>query len=62
MAAAQGRARTLVEQHGIRIVEPSPDELEATRQAMTMHQEEVARLSRISPEMVAAVSADLIAG
>jgi TRAP-type C4-dicarboxylate transport system substrate-binding protein len=62
MAAAQSRARELVQAHGISIAEPSPDELEATRRVMMIHQDEVAKLSKISPEMVAAVSADLSAG
>lgn len=62
MAAAQSRARELARAHNISIVEPSPDELEATRRVMTMHQEHVAKLSKISPEMVATVSADLAAG
>lgn len=61
MAAAQSRARELARAHGISIVEPSPDELEATRRVMMMHQEHVAKLSKISPEMVATVSADLSA-
>jgi C4-dicarboxylate-binding protein DctP len=59
MAAAQSRAREMVQAHGISIVEPSPDELEATRRVMMMHQDHVAKLSKISPEMVATVSADL---
>jgi TRAP-type C4-dicarboxylate transport system substrate-binding protein len=62
MAAAQSRAREMAQAHGISIVEPSPDELEATRRVMMMHQEHVAKLSKISPEMVATVSADLAAG
>lgn len=62
MAAAQSRARDLVQAHGISIVEPSPDELEATRRVMMIQQDQVAKLSKISPEMVATVSADLSAG
>jgi len=62
MAAAQSRARERARAHGIGIVEPSPDELEATRRVMTTHQEHVAKLSKISPEMVATVSADLATG
>ena len=61
MAAAQARAREMAQVHGISIVEPSPDELEATRRVMMMHQEHVAKLSKMSPEMVATVSADLAA-
>jgi TRAP-type C4-dicarboxylate transport system substrate-binding protein len=62
MAAAQSRARELARAHGINIVEPSPDELEAKRRVMMINQEQVAKLSKISPEMVATVSADLGAG
>src|SRR4051812_15003957 len=59
MAAAQSRAHELARAHGIGIVEPSPDELEATRRVMMLSQDQVAKLSKISPEMVATVSADL---
>jgi TRAP-type C4-dicarboxylate transport system substrate-binding protein len=62
MAAAQSRARELVRQHGISIAEPLPDELEATRRVMMISQDQVAKLSKISPEMVATVSADLAGG
>ena len=62
MAAAQSRARELVQAHGISIVEPSPDEIEATRRVMMISQDQVAKLSNISPEMVATVAADLAAG
>jgi len=62
MAAAQLRARELVQAHGIKIVVPSAEELAATRRDMTANQEQVAKLSKISPEMVSAVSADLAAG
>src|SRR5713101_1296842 len=61
MAAAQLRARELVQAHGIKIVVPSAEELAATRRDMTANQEQVAKLSKISPEMVSAVSADLAA-
>jgi len=62
MAAAQARAREKVQAHGIKIVVPSAEELAATRREMMASQEQVARLSKISSEMVAAVSADLAAG
>jgi TRAP-type C4-dicarboxylate transport system substrate-binding protein len=62
MATAQSRARELVQAHGISIVEPSPDEVEATRRVMMISQDQMANLSNISPEMVATVSADLSAG
>jgi C4-dicarboxylate-binding protein DctP len=62
MAAAQSRARESVQGHGIKIVAPSPEHLAATRRDMMAHQEDVAKLSKISPEIVSAVSAELAAG
>jgi C4-dicarboxylate-binding protein DctP len=62
MEVAQSRARELVEEHGVKIVTLPLQELAAKRQEMMAHQDQVARLSRISPEMLAAVSADNGAG
>jgi TRAP-type C4-dicarboxylate transport system substrate-binding protein len=59
MAAAQLRARELLQAHGIKIAAPSAEELAATRRDMMANQEQVAKLSKISPEMVSAVTADL---
>ncbi len=46
MATAQSRARELAQSHGISIVEPSPDELEAKRRVMMIYQGQVGRSSR----------------
>src|ERR1051325_4639445 len=62
MAAAQLRARDLVMSHGVKIVVPEAAELAAKRQEMLGQQEQLAVLSRITPEMVAAVTAELGAG
>jgi TRAP-type transport system periplasmic protein len=59
MAAAQSRARETTQAHGIKIVVPSAVELAAKREEMMGHQNNVAVMSRISPEMVAAVSAEV---
>jgi TRAP-type C4-dicarboxylate transport system substrate-binding protein len=61
MAAAQSRARELVQARGINIVVPRAEDLAATRREMMAKQEQVAKLSNISSEMVAAVSASLAA-
>lgn len=61
MAAAQSRASKLVQEHGIKIVIPSPEDLAATRREMMASQEQVAKLSKISSEMASAVSGDLAA-
>jgi C4-dicarboxylate-binding protein DctP len=62
MAAAQSRARNAVRSHGIKIVVPSTAERSAKRGEMLAHQPQLAALSRISPEIVAAVTAELDAG
>jgi TRAP-type transport system periplasmic protein len=59
MAAAQSRARETLQAHGISIAVPTAEELAATRRDMMVHQEQVAQLSRISPEMLAAVAAEM---
>ena len=61
MAVAQSRARDLVLSHGIKIVVPPVEELAAKRQEMLAHQDQLATLSRISPEMVAALTSELAA-
>ena len=62
MAAAQSRARAVVQSHGVRIVTPRAEDLSAKRQEMLAHQHHLASLSRISPEMVSALLAELDAG
>jgi C4-dicarboxylate-binding protein DctP len=62
MEAAQSHARSLLEAHGITIIAPSLEEVAVMRKEMTAHQDEVAKLSRISPEMLATVSTDIEAG
>ncbi|HEY7845085.1 MAG TPA: TRAP transporter substrate-binding protein DctP [Bradyrhizobium sp.] len=61
MATAQARAREAVQSHGITIVVPEAGDLAARRRAMMAQQDHVAKLSNISPEMAATVSADLAA-
>jgi TRAP-type C4-dicarboxylate transport system substrate-binding protein len=61
MAAAQSRAREAAQAHGIRIVVPSAEDLAAKRREMIGHQDHIAIMSRISPEMVATVSAEVTA-
>lgn len=58
MTAAQARARDAVQAHGIVITVPPADLLAAKRAEMMTHQAHVAKLSRISPEMVAIVAKD----
>jgi C4-dicarboxylate-binding protein DctP len=59
MAAAQSRARELVQAHGVEIVGPSEEELAIKRREMMAHQDQVVKLSKISPEMISAISAEI---
>jgi TRAP-type C4-dicarboxylate transport system substrate-binding protein len=59
MADAQFRAREMIQAHGITIVTPPAEDLAAKRQTMTAEQKRVAQQSRISPEMVDAVAAEV---
>jgi C4-dicarboxylate-binding protein DctP len=59
MADAQSRARELVKAHGITIVVPAAGDLTLMRRDMLAAQEEMAKLSKISPDMLAAVSAEI---
>jgi TRAP-type transport system periplasmic protein len=61
MAAAQSHARDLVQSHGVKFIVPSAEDLAAKRQEMIAQQEYLAKLSKISPEMVSAVSSELAA-
>ncbi|HWL19056.1 MAG TPA: TRAP transporter substrate-binding protein DctP [Bradyrhizobium sp.] len=56
MADAQARARDTIQEHGIAIVVPAPEELDATRQKMIAEQDHIVKQSKISAEMLAAVS------
>ena len=58
-AAAQARAREVMQEHGITIVVPTEEELAKTRAQMMADQEQVAKLSKISAEMLSAISAEL---
>ena len=59
MAAAQSRARELVQAHGVDIVVPSAEELATKRGEMMAHQDQVVKLSKISPEMISTISAEI---
>src|SRR5262249_30442874 len=59
MAAAQSRARELIQAHGVDIVVPSPEALAIKREEMAAHQDQVAKLSKTSPEMISALSAEI---
>jgi TRAP-type C4-dicarboxylate transport system substrate-binding protein len=59
MAAAQARARETIQEHGIVIAMPALEALDATRQKMMAEQDQIVKQSKISAEMLAAISTEL---
>jgi C4-dicarboxylate-binding protein DctP len=62
MADAQARARELVREHGVTVVVPTAGDLYLMRREMLAAQDEMSRQSKISPDMLAAVSAEIGTG
>jgi len=52
MATAQRRARKTLEEHGIKITDPTEEQVASARKLMTAGQDQVAKETKISPEMV----------
>jgi C4-dicarboxylate-binding protein DctP len=52
MAGAQTKARSTLEEHGIKFADPTPDQNAAERKRMIAVQDDVAKEIKISPEMV----------
>jgi C4-dicarboxylate-binding protein DctP len=62
MAAAQTKARTTLEAHGIKFSDPSPEQSAAERKRMMAEQDQVAKDIKISPEMVKLIMAEAGSG
>jgi C4-dicarboxylate-binding protein DctP len=52
MAELQNNARQTLEAHGVKFVDPTPEQIAEERQKMMPEQDQVAKESKISPEMV----------
>jgi C4-dicarboxylate-binding protein DctP len=62
MAAAQTKARTTLEAHGIKFSDPTPEQSAAERKRMMAEQDQVAKDIKISPEMVKLIMAEAGSG
>ena len=62
MAAAQTRARTTLEAHGIKFSDPTAEQSAAERKRMMAEQDQVAKDIKISPEMVKLITAEAGSG
>jgi hypothetical protein len=59
MAAAQARARKLLEIHGVKFFDPSPQEIVELRKRMMAEQDQLAKDIKLSPDLVKVVTANV---
>ena len=50
--AAQRQGRKTLEEHGVKFVDPSAEEIAAVRKRMMVEQEQVAKEIKVSPQML----------
>lgn len=62
MAAAQTRARTTLQEHGIKFSDPTAEQSTAERKQMMAEQDQVAKDIKVSPEMVKLIMAEAGSG
>jgi C4-dicarboxylate-binding protein DctP len=59
MAELQTKARQTLQEHGIKFVDPAPEEIAEARRKMMAEQDQVARETKVSPEMVKLIMAEI---
>ena len=59
MAELQTKARQTLQEHGVKFVDPAPEEIAEARQKMMAEQDQVARETKVSPEMVKLIMAEI---
>jgi TRAP-type C4-dicarboxylate transport system substrate-binding protein len=59
MAAAQSKARHTLEDHGVKFVDPTPQQSAAEREKMLPEQDELAKQIKVAPDLVKLVTADV---
>jgi TRAP-type C4-dicarboxylate transport system substrate-binding protein len=62
MAAAQTKARGILEEHGIKMADPTEAQTAAARKQMLAEQEQLAKDIKVSPEMVKLIMAEVGSG
>jgi TRAP-type C4-dicarboxylate transport system substrate-binding protein len=62
MAGAQTRARATLEEHGVKIVDPSEEQTAAARKSMLAEQDQLAKDIKVSPDMVKLIMAEVGSG
>ena len=62
MAAAQTRARTTLQEHGVKFANPTAEQSDAERKRMLAEQDQVAKDIKVSPDMVKLIMAEAGSG
>jgi TRAP-type C4-dicarboxylate transport system substrate-binding protein len=62
MAAAQTKARAILEEHGIKFTDPTEEQTATARKSMLPEQEQLAKDIKVSPEMVKLIMAEVGSG
>jgi TRAP-type C4-dicarboxylate transport system substrate-binding protein len=62
MAAAQSKARTTLEEHGVKFSDPTPEQTAEARKQMLVEQDQLAKDIKVAPEMVKLIMAEVGSG
>ena len=62
MAAAQTKARGTLEEHGVKMADPTPEQSAAERKKMMVEQDQLAKDIKVNPEMVKLIMAEVGSG
>jgi TRAP-type C4-dicarboxylate transport system substrate-binding protein len=62
MAAAQAKARTTLEEHGVKFSDPTPEQTAEARKLMLVEQDQLAKDIKVAPEMVRLIMAEVGSG
>ena len=62
MAAAQAKARTTLEEHGVKFSDPTPEQTAEARKQMLVEQDQLAKDIKVAPEMVKLIMAEVGSG
>jgi len=62
MAAAQTKARGTLEEHGVKMADPTPEQSAAERKKMMVEQDQLAKDIKVDPEMVKLIMAEVGSG
>jgi C4-dicarboxylate-binding protein DctP len=62
MAAAQTKARAMLEEHGVKFADPTEEQTATARKSMLPEQDQLAKDIKVSPELVKLIMAEVGSG